>query len=459
MGSRAMTGEKWRSRLGLLLHGAACAWSQPDSVPYWHPDFCHHSLVQKVDLSHYAQGDPSGNGSSSHLATCGPFVGAVRARLEQAAQSERTTLLASLYHASQLPLVLRSAAKHRVHPYFLGWAEHVHGKGLGDLIKTRLGHWGIRQRMENLDDFRVEKSKCDMLNFFARNRLPTPRVLGQYSTPHEAVGALGSLRGCDGCSDAAAAAAAGSSPNVSSWPIFVKACHLTQGEARSVRKISTADELSAKAGMLPALGCWLRHTYATRADDRSRPWTRESNELTDVVAPGFVLQSAVPSWSNPETGKPLVLELKVEVFYGRAYLAIENRFWTLFVRGGGGGEAAAPACLSQHGHLSSGRYTAGGLWWLIKDSLECAWALAEQTARAMGADGVRIDIFLVPDSSGCVLNELSLSSAMRYDKHEPFIASLWTLPEARRYAQRNAMSEPAASTPVYLLDGGSQGGL
>jgi hypothetical protein len=112
--------------------------------------------------------------------------------------------------------------------------------------------------------------------------------------------------------------------------------------------------------------------------------------------------------------------------------------------------------------------------------MQCVWELAEETARAMGADTVRIDIFVTPGKPGCLLNEISLSSAHlcahacaiacvapcvscagrrgrvcacvhSYERHDEFIAKLWTMPELRQQAYRNAMGEPAASTPVYKL--------
>ena len=110
-------------------------------------------------------------------------------------------------------------------------------------------------------------------------------------------------------------------------------------------------------------------------------------------------------------------------------------------------------CLTQRGNITEADAVAGGLWSLIAPRMDCAWKLAEQTARAMGADLVRIDIFVTPGKPGCVLNEISLSSAMPYGQHSEHLARLWTLPTARAAVRRNAMGEPAASTPIYLLRG------
>ena len=116
-----------------------------------------------------------------------------------------------------------------------------------------------------------------MLRFFERNSLPTATVLDSYQKPEEAGRALARL---------------GSKKNAT-WPIFVKACHLTQGSLRSVRMIHNQKEAIDNANNLR---CWLRRMYVLRADDRNRPWTRESNELTDTVAPGFAMQVRGSAW-------------------------------------------------------------------------------------------------------------------------------------------------------------------
>ena len=67
----------------------------------------------------------------------------------------------------------------------------------------------------------------------------------------------------------------------------------------------------------------------------------------------------------------------------------------------------------------------------------------------MAADAVRIDIFVTPNEpNGCVLNELSLSSAMQYGVHSLYNALLWLEPHVRR-----SYTPLATTKPVYLLDG------
>ena len=59
---------------------------------------------------------------------------------------------------------------------------------------------------------------------------------------------------------------------------------------------------------------------------------------------------------------------------------------------------------------------------MTEGHLQCVWDLAERAARQMAADAVRIDIFLNPTSpQGCMLNEISLSSAMYYQQNSPYL--------------------------------------
>ena len=282
---------------GYACVGYHCVTASPDNQ-----DFCASDVV---DNSHYSFNPHH----ASFLATCGAFVSEQYTNSSladvngNASSKQSPHVLAESYFQSQLPAILASARGFRTHPYFLGWDRGVLPGHMSQhsLITTRLRHWGHLQRLDGRDDFRVEKSKCDMLRFFERNGLPTASVMGYYGTPREASHAL-SERSVSGM-------------NQSNWPLFIKACHLTQGSLRSVRKVHSAVEVRDKT---PHLLCWLRRMFSTRADDRNRPWTRESNELTDAVAPGFVIQSTVGTWVHGNEHK--ILELKVEHVYANAHM-------------------------------------------------------------------------------------------------------------------------------------------
>ena len=259
-------------------------------------------------------------------ATCGRFVNLNLAELQAEPQWARSGKLARLYYESQRPMVLHSARRSLLHPYFARWgeADGMHVPVAPSLITARMEDMARQLRERGRDDFKLEKDKCEMYRFFARNKLPVTRVIGMWSSLPELYTHL------------ADAGRPGSvfTRNSSEWPIFVKACHLTQGEARSVKLIpslaSVVDQKqvraptclctwrecarregvlaqrasSARACCRPAhapcvprtwpqdLREWLRSKWKMRADDRGRVWTATSNALTDVLSPGFMMQAA-----------------------------------------------------------------------------------------------------------------------------------------------------------------------
>ena len=62
--------------------------------------------------------------------------------------------------------------------------------------------------------------------------------------------------------------------------------------------------------------------WTMKANDWTRPWHESSNALTDVAPPGVFLQAPARSSQNLRTGKSYFIETKVEVLWGKAYLAI-----------------------------------------------------------------------------------------------------------------------------------------
>ena len=85
--------------------------------------------------------------------------------------------------------------------------------------------------------------------------------------------------------------------NASQWPLLLKACHITQGEMHSVKLLPSQAWLVDNKDRLQA---WLLSMWRQKPDDKNRVWTTESNSLTDVLSPGFMLQAAVGSWKPVE---------------------------------------------------------------------------------------------------------------------------------------------------------------
>ena len=68
------------------------------------------------------------------------------------------------------------------------------------------------------------------------------------------------------------------------------------------------------------------------------------------------------------------------------------------------------------------------IWLLEGDRMDRAFALAERTAAGLGADSVRVDIFM-PRNLGeePLVNEISFSSGHYYRHHERAMSKLWQL--------------------------------
>ena len=385
-------------------------------------------------------------------------------------------LLARRYYEAQWPLVMASARQFHLHPYFGTWAPHakvVPGSSreedrmrdgeadTASLITSRMREWGAQLLHADRDDFRVEKDKCAMQTFLERNNLPSPKAL---LISRDLAHFRRSLRGL-----AAAAHVR--------WPLFVKACHMTQGSLKSVRRLGSAVWLGdGSIGRWGELHRWLSEFYLKRANDADRPWTTESNLLTDAVSPGFMVQEGVPGWPGmdpKDANASLVLEVKVEVAWGRALFAIENTFGVIFLRDereangspAAGSKWRAAMCMSNDGRQRTRLQPASTWGRLLRDGqLRCAWELAERAARAIGADAVRIDIFLLPASEGagghghahlCTINEISLSSAMWLEQHQPFLSRLWLEPHmTKEYRTRAPVNRSHGATAIWSRDGG-----
>ena len=161
-----------------------------------------------------------------------------------------------------------------------------------------------------------------------------------------------------------------------------------------------------------------------------------SNALTDVVPPGVMLQGPAELTFSPVVNKSVAVELKVETYWGQAYVA--NLI--------DGTDKNTLVFMRQDGTVQLDYYdtyldelVARGIdpppthWqhWLRQDPryVRCAWELAEKAARAIGGDQVRIDVFISKASpDGCLINEDSLSSGKRYMHHGAFMAKLWREP-------------------------------
>lgn len=324
------------------------------------------------------------------------------------------------------PRVEAAAATFALHPYFANASKDLTEWDVTyyDVVARRLGGmWRLLQTHQRRD-FVIEKDKCAMYRFFERNRLPSLPMLGVWTDKSEFLAAA---------KDGSAFAKA------TKWPLFVKFCHLTQGSAYSVRLIKSRQWV---VDNWDEFELFVHEKWAYRPDDLTRPWRWMSNALTDVVPPGVMLQGPAELTFSPVVNKSVAVELKVETYWGQAYVA--NLI--------DGTDKNTLVFMRQDGTVQLDYYdtyldelVARGIdpppthWqhWLRQDPryVRCAWELAEKAARAIGADQVRIDVFISKASpDGCLINEDSLSSGQRYMHHGAFMAKLWREPHLKGWA-------------------------
>ena len=376
-----------------------------------------------------------------YVENCGLLAMLVRPFDAHAAASHAR---AEAYYQRQRPIFEAAAKRWSLHPYFVeqGRAPEFNrlGSTLYDTLTARLRVMGALLRSKGWDDFRIEKDKCEMYKFLTRNRLPMVPVFGYYYEQQQFLTAVRS----------------GSAfANTTRWPVYIKFCHLTQGSALSVRRIQSYESLVAHSD---EIALWIDRKWNQRADDITRPWRAYSNFLTDSVMAGALLQAAANLTFNPLTQAWAVVEMKVEVVWGRAYLAALLPDDTLsefpvVTRGMGDDDGEIEVFDSYFAAITyRGRPLSPNAWyrWILEPGyLSCVWRLAERAAAIMRADQVRIDVFLTQHSpDGCSINEDSLSSGQKYGPHGYFLNQLWLEAWVNRWYHESPPTEQ--HTPVYM---------
>eukprot|EP00041_Stephanoeca_diplocostata_P027204 m.746217 g.746217 ORF g.746217 m.746217 type:complete len:451 (+) comp23133_c1_seq9:329-1681(+) len=355
--------------------------------------------------------------------------------LTLSAHSRESYRIAETYYTEQRPLFMKAAQEFYLHQYWADAGQHITSIDMGwyELLGIRIKGMADMYRASGRDDFKVEKDKCEMYRFIQLNKLPHCPMIGYWSTKEAFVQAI---------SDGTAMA------NATRFPVFLKTCHLTQGSSKSTRPLPSAAWAAENADNLAN---WLAEKWEYRADDWERPWRVDGNVLTDHLTPGILLQSPARLSFNPETHKMQIVEIKVEVFWGRAYAGVSSDIPGIFgggarfIRGvvaeGDSPNGAIEGFSSKWDHFVAATdrlpRTGPGSWfnWVIDENHLnlCVWPLAEKTARIMGIDAVRIDIFLEQGNpTACSINENSLSDGMGYGHHMEFMSRLWAEPHVRK---------------------------
>jgi len=367
-------------------------------------------------------------GQSKALRQIAFFVGGAKA----AASYEE----AKSYHESRMSFINEHIDELQLHWYWAEMAKTIDTADITwyDIIEKRMATMARLLQEQGRDDFRVEKDKCEMMRFFMGNELPVVPPIEIYDSTAAVVHALrsGELF-----------------VKITKWPIWIKACHLTQGSAKATRMLKSEQWIRDN---IDELEDWIHAKWVYRADDWQRPWRENGNMLTDTLIPGFMIQSSANLSHNPETGKDQIVELKVEVLWGQPYLAVSPDMpglpGSIFTRTAGVGEVMVFDGKLNLALMMGESLPADSWWhWIIKDKhLDCVWDLAERSALLMGIECVRIDIFITHGKpNGCVINEDSISSGMNYGPHFEFLTKAWALPHlSKRYNVYNS------TRPVYM---------
>jgi len=348
------------------------------------------------------------------------------------------------YFESSKALFEKSAGTHKLHQVFarmvvpqpITWAGLIH---------ERIKVMAKAMKEEGRDDFKVEKDRGNMYDFFANNNLPICKVLQKWDNLERFI---------EDMKSGAIEALALKQPEGEQWPIFVKATHLTQSSSAATMAIKSPEHLQQKIDS-GSLASWVKTKWAYRSNDFDRAWVKEGNMLTDSLTPGLLVQAPfVQSKKNKGQNEAWhvegrfavgLLEMRVEVLWGRGYLAILDGN-IVFLRDGSIEHYGAPfgflkiPTREKDVHPKIARLRDSGY-------LDCVWKVAERASAAAAIDAMRVDIFIkLGDPTACTINENSLSSGLPYWGHEEYLTRTWAGPHlSKKYELLNTQK------PVYAL--------
>eukprot|EP00472_Partenskyella_glossopodia_P004899 CAMPEP_0197532648 /NCGR_PEP_ID=MMETSP1318-20131121/40480_1 /TAXON_ID=552666 /ORGANISM="Partenskyella glossopodia, Strain RCC365" /LENGTH=491 /DNA_ID=CAMNT_0043089283 /DNA_START=381 /DNA_END=1853 /DNA_ORIENTATION=+ len=319
------------------------------------------------------------------------------------------------YFRSQIPYIQTSLqSTFSLHPYF---AKTKLWKGirLHEYYNQRIKAFQVELN-EGHTGFMIEKDKCMLFDFLKNNGLPLPEVLGIFREQKDLEEKLRYL------------SVAGKRKQ--GFPVFIKACHLTQGGDKGTIPAWESNITSYQTQIMP----WVERKWAQRPRDDGRPWTTEMNQLLSNLAPGVAIQGPFNGIFISPDHTPL--EVKIEVLWGRAYLGLFGDYHDIIALRTGVYE------YTNRDHNSNSYWTLENkrdkrLEWLNDvGHMDAAWELAERVALAIGIDEVRVDIFIDPlRPERPVVNEISLSSGHDYLYHSPYLSQIVAGPHLAKEKQ------------------------
>ena len=185
------------------------------------------------------------------------------------------------YFAAQLPLIEESARRFQCLDY---WCKNLAVPSIDttwyELITHRYINMAAKLRANpRADDFRFEKNKCDMYDWFELNGFSTMRTIFRWSSHGE--------WGTTPVTQDAVVSDLLQNKTGHAFPMFLKTCHITQGWAHSTKLLRSYSSVVAHREELEE---WVASLWGMHADDWERPWAKEHNQLTDTLHAGSMVQ-------------------------------------------------------------------------------------------------------------------------------------------------------------------------
>ena len=353
---------------------------------------------------------------------------------------------AKRYYESQRDFFLQAARDFELHPYWSTYNQATPDMNFRQVVTERIRSMYRQFKETHRMDYRLEKDRCAQFDFLRRNQIPHPMIRKTWYSQEQVL------------QDVESGAAV---ENLEHWPVFFKACHLTQ---RSSLGTFAVPSKQAFPKTKQDIMTWIKDKWDYRSRDVDRPWQAEGDALTDELTPAILVQD--PMWETTETpahthlsknaSSPFTLggrialglvEVKAEVFWGKVYL-MQIDGTTVFLRNGDiedyttftGGVLHRPSKTASNNNPRTA-------WIRDEGHLDCVIEIAERTAQAAHIDYIRVDVFLDRGNPrNCAVNEVSLSSGYSYFGHEMYMAKMWAEPLDRKLYQRFN-----STTPVYEL--------
>lgn len=191
------------------------------------------------------------------------------AAIKWIASSQNT--YAQTYYEMERPNIIAAAKEFEMHPYFNN-PDMVNAEpSWNGMLHQRMKYFRKTYEEQGRRDFDLEKDRCKMFHFFDKHGLPMLPLHGEWDD-------LSALK-----SDVYSGKAF---QNVTDFPVFWKACHLTQGSAMGTRSMSSIPNASEKK----ELAEWFDEKWDFRAHDYERVWVEDGDIITKDIPAGFMLQ-------------------------------------------------------------------------------------------------------------------------------------------------------------------------